>query len=62
MISTSDEFIWVVRWTGEGSFEDGDAAYYASPERSKLPMAFGEYIASSKVQMIETLDSFVAHR
>jgi hypothetical protein len=55
-------FIWVVRWNGEGSFEDADAAYYDSPERSKLPKAFGQYIASSEVRMIETIDPFVAQR
>ena len=58
----ANEFIWVVRWNGDGSFEDGDAAYYDSPERSKLPKSFGQYIASSKVRMVETLDPFVAER
>lgn len=58
----ANEFIWVVRWDGEGSFEAADAAYYASPERSKLPMSFSQYIASSTVRMIETIPPFVAHR
>lgn len=58
----SNEFIWVVRWNGDGSFEEADEAYYASPIRSKLPKAFSSFIASSEVRMVETLDPFVATR
>jgi hypothetical protein len=32
----SDEFVWVIAHDGSGTFEEADAAYYASPERVAL--------------------------
>jgi hypothetical protein len=29
-------FVWVVRYSGPGTLEDADRAYYASPEREAL--------------------------
>lgn len=55
-----NRFVWVVRFNGEGSFEDADAAYYDSPMRSALPKTSGKFVASSDVRMIETLDGFLA--
>ncbi len=32
----SDEFVWVIAHDGSRTFEEADAAYYASPERAAL--------------------------
>jgi len=36
VVEESDEFVWVIAHDGEGSFQEADAAYYASPERAAL--------------------------
>jgi hypothetical protein len=36
VVEGSDEFVWVIAYDGAGSFEEADAAYYASPERVAL--------------------------
>jgi hypothetical protein len=48
----SNEFIWIVRWNGEGSFEEADQAYYESPQRAALPRQF-DHVASQDVRMFE---------
>ena len=36
MVEGSDEFVWVIANDGSRTFEEADAAYYASPERVAL--------------------------
>ena len=36
VVEGSDEFVWVIAHNGSGTFEEADAAYYASPERVAL--------------------------
>ncbi len=36
VIPESNRFQWVIKWEGEGSFEEADRSYYASPEREKV--------------------------
>jgi hypothetical protein len=50
-----NEFIWVVRWHGEGSFEDADQAYYDMPERLALPKQF-DWVVSQDVRMCTPVD------
>ncbi|MBA2347003.1 MAG: NIPSNAP family protein [Solirubrobacterales bacterium] len=47
------ELAWIVRHTGEGGFEAGDARYYASAERAALPWDPREAIASAELRMLE---------
>jgi hypothetical protein len=35
-VEETDEFVWVIAYDGPGTFEEADAAYYASPERVAL--------------------------
>ena len=35
-VEESNEFVWVIAYDGEGTFEEADAAYYGSPERAAL--------------------------
>jgi hypothetical protein len=36
VVEGSDEFVWVIASDGSRTFEEADAAYYASPERAAL--------------------------
>jgi NIPSNAP len=36
VVEGSEEFAWVIAHDGEGTFQEADAAYYASPERAAL--------------------------
>ena len=42
-----DRFVWLVRWSGPGSFADADAAYYASPERKSLEPDPAQWIVAN---------------
>ena len=44
-------FIWVLGYDGPGSFEDADAAYYASAERAALDPDPAQYIEASEHHM-----------
>lgn len=35
-IPATNEFVWILSYSGEGGFEEADAAYYASAERIDL--------------------------
>jgi hypothetical protein len=49
------EFLWVIRWEGEGSFEEADAAYYDHPKRTLLPRQFDQ-VDSQDVRMFERVE------
>jgi hypothetical protein len=36
VVEGGDEFVWVIASDGSRTFEEADAAYYASPERAAL--------------------------
>ena len=52
------EFIWMVRWDGQGSFDEGESAYYASPERAAMTWDPADYIASSQLRVIGAVEGF----
>lgn len=56
----ANEFVWVVRWEGEESFEDADEAYYASPLRMRTPKTSGRFLAGQEVRMLDPLEEFTA--
>ncbi len=35
-VAAEDTFVWILTYHGEGSIEDADRRYYASPERKRL--------------------------
>lgn len=52
-VSDSDRFVWLLRYRGERSFEDADAAYYASPQRKAIRPDPARHIARSETQFVE---------
>lgn len=49
----SDRFVWIVRYRGERSFEEADAAYYASPERKAIHPDPARHIAHSETRFVD---------
>ena len=57
---SSDQFCWVVRFDGEGTFEAADRAYYASDERRQLADDPARFIVDQEHTMIVPLPGFEA--
>ncbi len=51
----TSEFVWLLRYDGPGSFSDADAAYYASPERTRLDPDPARYIVSAAERMVRRI-------
>lgn len=51
--SAEDRFCWLVRYAGEGTFEEADRAYYASPERKGLTDDPARFIVEAEALMVE---------
>lgn len=47
-----DQFIWILRYAGSKSWEEADAAYYASPERTAMQPDPARHIAQSNHWMM----------
>jgi hypothetical protein len=51
--AAEDRFCWLVRYDGDGTFEDADRAYYASPERKALATDPARLIVEAEAIMVE---------
>jgi hypothetical protein len=49
------EFTWLVRWDGEGTFDEGQSAYYAARDQAGLEWDPKDYIASMDLRLIEAI-------
>ena len=47
-----DLFVWLLSYQGPGSFEDADAAYYASPDRAALTPDPAQWIARDETRWL----------
>jgi hypothetical protein len=47
------EHIWVVSYEGPESFEDRNAAYWASPRREAMALDPSEYLVSEDMRVVE---------
>ncbi|CAA9475675.1 MAG: hypothetical protein AVDCRST_MAG53-230 [uncultured Solirubrobacteraceae bacterium] len=52
----TEEFAWVVRYTGDDAFAVGDERYYASPERAAAPWDPREALDAVELRMFEPYD------
>ncbi|MDG9678999.1 NIPSNAP family containing protein [Micromonospora sp. DH14] len=50
-----DQHIWVVFYTGPSSFEEANAAYWASPERVAMNLNPRDYLVSEVTRQVETV-------
>ena len=51
----SDQFIWVLRYAGPGTWEQADAGYYASPERAAMQPDPARHIVKSEQWLMSTV-------
>jgi hypothetical protein len=47
------QHIWVIAWDGPGSFEDANAAYWASPRRAELGLDPGDFLLDEQMRVVE---------
>src|SRR5438552_959151 len=53
----SDQFVWILRYEGPKTWEEADAAYYASPERTQMQPDPARHIAKSEHWLMSALDA-----
>jgi len=49
------EFGWLVAYEGDGSFEDAEKAYYASPERAAMAQDPAAHLDAATTSMVTPL-------
>ncbi len=50
-----DRFVWILRWDGEGTFEDADQKYYNSPERKAIDPDPARHLLDVRHHMMQSL-------
>jgi len=53
---TNNQFIWILRYGGPGSYDAADAAYYDSPERKALNPDPTRHLAETQHRRITPLE------
>ena len=52
-----NEFTWLVRWDGPGTFAEGERVYYEARQRANLEWdPKKDYIASSDLRLVEAIE------
>ncbi len=51
-----DEFAWLVRWDGAGTFQDGERGYLEARDRAGLGWNPKDYIESMDLRLIEAIE------
>jgi NIPSNAP len=52
--SGADQFIWILRYSGPKTWDEADAAYYASPERAAIQPDPTRHIAKSEHRLMSS--------
>jgi hypothetical protein len=52
VVEGSDEFVWVIANDGSRTFEEADAAYYASPERVGMDPDPARYLVEVRADFV----------
>src|SRR5437763_3614910 len=53
--TASDQFVWILRYEGPKTWEEADAAYYASPERTQMQPDPARHIAKSEHRLMSAV-------
>jgi hypothetical protein len=56
-VDEGDRFVWILRYDGPKTWEEADAAYYASPERAAMQPDPARHIAKSEHWLMTTVRS-----
>jgi NIPSNAP len=54
-VDEGDRFVWILRYNGPKTWEEADAAYYASPERAAMQPDPARHIARSEQWLMTTV-------
>jgi NIPSNAP len=54
-VDEGDRFVWILRYDGPKTWEEADAAYYASPERAAMQPDPARHIARSEQWLMTTV-------
>jgi hypothetical protein len=54
-VEETDEFVWVISYDGPGTFEEADAAYYASPERVALDPDPARHLVETQTDFVSEI-------
>lgn len=54
-IEAENQFVWILRYSGASTWEEADAAYYASPERAALEPDPARHIAEAETRQIKSV-------
>jgi hypothetical protein len=55
-IPEQNRFVWIITYDGPGTFEEADAAYYASPERKALDPDPAELIGKAETHFLQPVE------
>jgi hypothetical protein len=54
-VEDTGEFVWVIAHDGPGTFEEADAAYYASPERVALDPDPARHLVETQTDFVREI-------
>ena len=55
-IESENRFVWVLRYAGAQTWEEADAAYYASPERAAIQPDPARHIEKAESWLVKPID------
>lgn len=55
-----NEFMWIVRYDGQGTFQEAEDSYYASPGRKQMTWDPADYLQASDLRMFSGVEGFEA--
>jgi len=55
VVRGTDEFVWLLGYDGPSPWQDADAAYYASPERTALAPDPARLVAGMRVDFVDVV-------
>ena len=55
-VNEADRFVWILRYAGPKTWQEADAAYYASPERAAIQPDPARHIAKTEHWLMTPID------
>lgn len=52
MVEGADQYVWIVHYDGDGTFEEAEERYYADPRRGEMSFDPMDYITKVDARML----------
>lgn len=52
MVEGADQYVWIVHYDGDGTFEEAEERYYADPRRGEMSFDPMDYITEVDARML----------